>query len=87
MFADVLDTPIAKLTVSDNVNACKNLFNAGTLTSVSKSASDWGWKAHLVFLKTVLKDVLNYEATSFTQSNLVPHTLQSFVDKLHDLGW
>lgn len=31
MFANVLDAPIAELTMSNNINAGKNLFNAGTL--------------------------------------------------------
>jgi hypothetical protein len=31
MLADMLDTPVAKLTVSHNIDACKYLFNARTL--------------------------------------------------------
>jgi hypothetical protein len=31
MFANMLDAPIAELAVSNNVNVCENLFNAGTL--------------------------------------------------------
>lgn len=33
MLADVLDAPISKLAVSDNVNAGKHLFNTGTLVN------------------------------------------------------
>jgi hypothetical protein len=31
MLADVLDAPVTELAMSDNVNACKNLLNAGAL--------------------------------------------------------
>ena len=31
VLADVLDTPVAKLTVRDDINASKNLVDAGTL--------------------------------------------------------
>ena len=31
MLADVLDTPVAKLAVRDDINASKNLVDAGTL--------------------------------------------------------
>lgn len=43
MLADVLDTPVAKLTVRDDINASKNLVDAGTL----------------VFFETVFEDVLD----------------------------
>ena len=33
MFANVLDAPVAELTVSNDVNAGEHLFNAGTLIS------------------------------------------------------
>lgn len=32
MLTDMLDAPVAELTVSDNVNTCKDLINAGTLS-------------------------------------------------------
>jgi len=40
---------------------------------------------YLVFFETVLEDVLYDETTSFTKSNLMPHSSKSFVDVLHDL--
>lgn len=36
MFADVLDAPIAELTVGDNVNVVEDLIDAGTLREFSK---------------------------------------------------
>lgn len=41
--------------------------------------------AHLVLFKTILEDVLDHEAASLAQGNLVPHTLQSLIDVRHDL--
>jgi hypothetical protein len=41
---------------------------------------------YLVFLQTVLKDVLNNQATSLTKSDLVPHAAKSLINILHDLG-
>jgi len=31
VLTDMLDAPVAKLTVSNDINACKNLLNARTL--------------------------------------------------------
>ena len=69
MLADVLDAPVAELTVSDNVNAGEDLVDARAL----------------VFINAVLEDVLNDKTTSLTKSHLVPHSAQSLVDVLHDL--
>jgi len=41
---------------------------------------------YLVFLKTILEDVLDDQATGLTQGDLVPHTTEGFVDVPHDLG-
>jgi len=42
---------------------------------------------YLVFLEAVFKDVLNDQATSLAQSDLVPHSAKGLVDILHDLRW
>lgn len=71
VLADVLDAPVTELTVSDNIDAGKDLADARTL----------------VFIDAVLEDVLNDKTASLTQSHLVPHSTQSLVDVLHDLRW
>ena len=70
VLANVLDAPVAELTMSDNINAGKDLVDAGTL----------------VILKAVLEDVLNDKTAGLTEGDLVPHTTESLVDVLHDLG-
>jgi hypothetical protein len=70
VLADVLNAPVAELTMGDNVNTGKDLVDAGTL----------------VILKAVLEDVLNDKTASLAESNLVPHATESLVDVLHDLG-
>lgn len=69
VLADVLNAPVAELTVSDDVDAGKDLGDARAL----------------VFLQAVLEDVLDNETASFTEGNLVPHATKGFVDVLHDL--
>ena len=71
VLADVLDAPVAELTVSDNVDAGENFIDARAL----------------VILKAVLEDVLNDQTASLAESNLVPHAAESLIDVLHDLGW
>jgi len=70
VLADVLDAPVAELTVSDDINAGKNLVDTGTL----------------VILEAVLEDVLNNKTASLAEGNLVPHAAESLIDILHDLG-
>ena len=69
MFADMLNAPVAELTMSDHIDACEDFVDARTL----------------VFLKAVLEDVLNHQATSFSQCDLMPHAAEGLVDVLHDL--
>ena len=71
VLANVLDAPVAELTMGDNVNAGKDLVDAWTL----------------VILKAVLEDVLNNKTASLAEGNLVPHATQGLVDVLHDLRW
>ena len=40
---------------------------------------------YLVFLKTILKDVLNDQATSLAKRNFMPHAAKGFIDVSHDL--
>lgn len=42
---------------------------------------------YLVFLETVLEDVLHDQAASLAQCNFMPHTAQSLIDVAHDLRW
>lgn len=44
-------------------------------------------RTHLVFLETVLENVLDHQATCLAQSDLMPHTTKRFVDVAHDLRW
>jgi hypothetical protein len=87
VLADVLDAPVPELPVSNDVDVGKDLFDAGPLSSVSPRTSRTGMgSACLVLLETVLEDVLDDQASGLTQGNLVPHTAESFIDILHDLG-
>ncbi len=42
--------------------------------------------AYLVFFEAVLEDVLHHEAPRLAESDLMPHSPQSFVHIFHDLG-
>ena len=62
VLADVLDTPVAKLTVRDDINASKNLVDTGTLGNEIRlvGLAKRNKKAtNLVFLETVFEDVLD----------------------------
>ena len=71
MLAEVLDAPVAELTVGDEIDVGDDLFNSRTL----------------LFFDAVFEDVLNYQAASFAKSDLMPHTPQSLIDFEHDLRW
>lgn len=88
VLTDVLDTPIAKLSVGHDVDVTQDLFDAGTLTLASilvhrRWAAEW---TNLIILQAVLKDILDHQTSSFSKSNLVPHTAERLVDEFHDLG-
>ena len=53
--------------------------------SAREPRRDGRWGADLVLLKTVLKDVLNDQATSFAKGDIVPHPTKCLIDVLHDL--
>lgn len=62
VFADVLDAPVAELTVSNNINAGKDLIDAGTLFLISGILRKGSLQAtNLVLLQAVLKDVLYHQ--------------------------
>lgn len=88
MLTNVLDAPVTELTMGDNVDVGKDLLNTRTLKVCVNyvEASSRQKCTHLVLLQAVLKDILNNQATSLSQGNLMPHPTESFIDKLHDLG-
>lgn len=69
MFTQVLDAPVAELTVSNEVDVGDDFFDRGSL----------------LLLDAVFEDVLNDQASSLTECNLMPHAAKSFVDVGHDL--
>lgn len=42
---------------------------------------------YFIFLKTIFKNILDDKTASLTKRNLVPATVKSLVDILHDLWW
>ncbi len=88
MLANMLDAPIAELPVCDNVNACQNLVDTGTLRNgISNAHREGSHRAYLVFLQAILEDVLNDETAGLSKCNFMPHASKGFVDVLHDLRW
>lgn len=73
MLANMLDAPVAELTVGDDIYAGEHLVDAGTLMPVSMKELVGGVFAYLVLLKAVLEDVLYDQAARLTQCNFVPH--------------
>ncbi len=64
MFADVLNAPVTELSMSDDINAVEDFIDAGTLLCISTVSSGYGMDNYLVFLKAVLEDILNHQASS-----------------------
>lgn len=86
MFADMLDAPISKLTVSKEVNLCQNFFNCLTLLCFSihhfesrRSVSGEKGKANLFILNAILENILNNKTSCFTEGYFVPHTTKSLI--------
>ncbi len=69
MLAEMLNAPVAELTMSDKVDVGDDFLDSRTL----------------LLLDAVLKDVLNNQTASLTKSNLMPHAAKSLVDLQHDL--
>lgn len=74
MLADVLDAPVAELTVGDDIDASKDFVDARTLSHVSIGRDSTARCTFLVLFETILEDVLHHQTTSLTKSDLVPHT-------------
>lgn len=77
MLANVLDTPVAKLSVGNNVNVGEDFFDAGSLGSKMIShpyiLKTLEQERYLVFLETVLKNILNDQAASLAEGDFMPH--------------
>ena len=86
MLAEMLNAPVAKLTMSDEVDVCNDFLDCRALKHVSM-AVDSMHITHLFFLNAVFKDVLDHETASLTERNFMPHAAKSFVDLDHDLRW
>jgi hypothetical protein len=85
---DMLDAPIPKLSSGNEVDVLQNLGNTRTLQTVRETKILVTLqRTNLVILKAILEDILNDKTSRLSESNLMPHSTQSFVDILHDLGW
>lgn len=71
MLAEVLNAPVAELTMSDKINVGNDFFDSRAL----------------LILNAIFEDVLYDQAASFTKCDLVPHTAKGFIDLGHDLRW
>lgn len=69
VLAEVLDTPVAELTMRNEINVGDHLFDG---------------RALLLF-NAVFEDVLNNETASLAKSDLMPHATKSLIDLEHDL--
>jgi hypothetical protein len=69
MLAKMLDAPVAKLAMSNEVNVGDHFLDGRAL----------------LFFNAVLEDVLYNETAGFTKSNLMPHASKSLVDLEHNL--
>lgn len=74
MLTDMLDAPVAELAVGNDIDAGEHLVDAGTLTLVNRGRETINSAfTHLVFFKTVLKDVLYDQTTRLAQCDFMPH--------------
>lgn len=87
MFADMLDAPVSKLPVSDNVDVGEYFLDARTLEDGLVLKFGRNKKAYLVIFQAVLKDVLHDQTASLSQGHLVPHAPERIIDVLHNLRW
>lgn len=69
ILADVLDTPIPKLTSCNNIDVGQHFIDTRPL----------------VLFHAVFKNILDNEAARLTQGDLMPHPLEGFIDMLHDI--
>lgn len=87
VFADMLNAPIAELTMSHDIDACKYFLDTRALNTssvVHLNSSDM--KTYLVLLEAILENVLHDKTARFAQSNFMPHASQRIIDIFHDLG-
>lgn len=87
VFADMLNAPVAELTVGDHIDAGEDFVDAWTLRTLASASVVEALLAYLVLLQTVLEDVLHHETAGLTKRNLMPHAPKSLIDALHDLWW
>lgn len=95
VLANMLDTPVSELAVREYIYLCQYLLNCRSLLIVSSflvSVRQWngGFKGstnYLLFLHTVLENVLHHQTPCFAQCNLVPHSTKSLIHFGHDLRW
>lgn len=71
VLAEMLNTPIAELTMSYEIDVGNDLFNSRSF----------------FILNAVLEDVLNDQTSSLAQRDFVPHATKGFVDLGHNLRW
>ncbi len=89
VLTDMLNAPVSKLAVGDDVDVCQNFLDAGALYVQLASLIPHlpsSRDSDLVLFKAILKNILNHQASGFSQGNLVPHASQGLVHVLHDLG-
>lgn len=96
MFADVLNTPISKLSPCQDINLNEYFVNGRSLNSCElyhvlvwmpeegKSGVSREM-ANLLVLDAILKNILYYETACLAQGNLMPHAFQSLIYFEHDL--
>jgi hypothetical protein len=86
MLADMLNAPVPELTMSDDIDTSENFGDARTLLAhVSKDLQQTTLTTYLILFQAVFEDVLDDKTTSLTQSDLVPHASECFIDITHDL--
>lgn len=71
MLAEMLNTPVAELAMSDKVDVGDDFLDSRSL----------------LVLNAVLEDVLNNETASLTKSNFMPHASKCLIDLQHNLRW
>lgn len=69
VLAQVLDTPVTELTMSDEIDVRDDFFDGRAL----------------LFFNAVLKDVLDDKTAGLTKGNLMPHATKGLIDFDHDL--
>lgn len=66
VLADMLDAPVSELSMCHNIDIGKDFFNARALWKMLDLVISLSKLTHLVFLETVLEDVLDNQASSLT---------------------